>query len=463
MYKHKISLRNTYSVLFFIGLFFFPFNSFEGFKIFGEYKNESAAYFFFTGFVLLIADIICKKKISIPYNNIIFKILLFFFIWCIIATAINFSNISDNYFKHTTGFVRFFRQYFSLLISGLIFPFLYWNVIRNMKIRDILLKIRKTFLISLIFAFIYGLLELFVYKFGYNFLYSLIKMFNYFPFLEEKIMSDGRIASISFEPPFLAVYLISISGWMFSYIITEKKIYKYFPSILILILTYYSGSRTGLIVVFIQLLVFISLTFNKNQKILLTKVVIISFSVLSLYFLSANQSRIVNDISKKIESLDFKGNLKNNISNQSRFGIQYASLMVFLDHPLTGAGFGQQAYHAKKYYPGWSKNNNWEFNLLYLNSKEPSFPPGYNLYTRLLAETGIIGTLTFLILIFVSISQARSYIKDQDNEKKTLGIILTVTFSGLYINWLQIDTFRVYILWLSLCILIKMYSVKINK
>ena len=463
MYKHKISLRNTYSVLFFIGLFFFPFNSFEGFKIFGEYKNESAAYFFFTGFVLLIADIICKKKISIPYNNIIFKILLFFFIWCIIATAINFSNISDNYFKHTTGFVRFFRQYFSLLISGLIFPFLYWNVIRNMKIRDILLKIRKTFLISLIFAFIYGLLELFVYKFGYNFLYSLIKMLNYFPFLEEKIMSDGRIASISFEPPFLAVYLISISGWMFSYIITEKKIYKYFPSILILILTYYSGSRTGLIVVFIQLLVFISLTFNKNQKILLTKVVIISFSVLSIYFLSANQSRIVNDISKKIESLDFKGNLKNNISNQSRFGIQYASLMVFLDHPLTGVGFGQQAYHAKKYYPGWSKNNNWEFKLLYLNSKEPSFPPGYNLYTRLLAETGIIGTLTFLILIFVSISQARSYINDQDNEKKTLGIILTVTFSGLYINWLQIDTFRVYILWLSLCILIKMYSVIINK
>ncbi len=458
--QQKITLRSIYNVLFFIGLFFFPFNSFEGLKVFGEYKNESAAYFFFAGFVLLVVDVLFKKKVSIPYNNIIFKILLFFFLWAIVATLINLSGVSTSYFKHTTGFVRFIRQYISLLISGLIFPFFYWNVLAKMTLSEILLKTRKTFLYSLIIAVIYGFLELFVYKFGYNFLYPLIKIFNYFPFLEEKILSNGRISSISYEPPFFAVYLISISGWMFSYILTEKNNYKYLPTLAILILTYYSGSRTGLIVIFIQLIIFLSISLSKKQKIIVSLAVLVLFSISSVYFLTVNQSNALNDISKKIESLDFKGNLKKNISNQSRFGIQYASIKVFMDHPISGVGFGQQAYHAKKYYPGWAKSNNWEFKYLYLNSNEPSFPPGYNLYTRLLAETGIIGILIFLFLIFVSVSQTMRFIRDQDQEIKILGIILLVTFAGLYINWLQIDTFRVYILWFSLCVLMKLNSVK---
>ena len=460
MYNQKITIRNIYNILFFIGLFFFPFNSFDGLKFFGEYKNESAAYFFFAGFIILIIEILLKKKILIPVNNIIYKILIFFLLWCVVSTIINYSTISLSYFKHTTGFIRFIRQYISLLISGLIFPFFYWNVIVKMSIRDVLLKIRKTLLFSLIIATIYGFLQIAVYKFGLVFFKSTIKLFNYFPFLEERIISNGRISSISFEPPFFAVYLISISGWMFSYILTENKKIKYIPTIAIIILTYYSGSRTGFIVIFIQLLVFFSITLNRKQKIVASISAVLFIASLCLFFLTIKQSTVLNDISKKIESLDFKGNLKKNISNQSRLGIQYASLQVFYDHPLTGVGFGQQAYHAKNYYPGWAKSNNWEFKYLYLNSNEPSFPPGYNLYTRLLAETGIIGILIFLFLIYVSIKQSLNFIKNQNQEIKILGIILLVTFCGLYINWLQIDTFRVYVLWLSLCVLMKLNLVK---
>ena len=460
MYNQKITIRNIYNILFFIGLFFFPFNSFDGLKYFGEYKNESAAYFFFAGFIILIVELLIIKRVSIPLNNLIYKILILFLLWCIISSVINSFTIYINYFKHTTGFVRFIRQYISLLISGLIFPFFYWNVIFKMSLSEILIKTRRIFLFSLVIATIYGFLELFVYKFGYKFLYPLIKLFNYFPFLEEKILSNGRISSISYEPPFFAVYLISISGWMFSYILTEKKLIKYVPTLAILLLTYYSGSRTGLIVVFIQLIIFLSIALSKKQKFLVTAITVFFVTVLCLFFVTAKQSIVLNDISKKIESLDFKNNLKKNISNQSRFGIQYASLMVFKDNPIIGVGFGQQAYYAKNYYPGWAKSNNWEFKYLYLNSNEPSFPPGYNLYTRLLAETGIIGILIFLFLIYVSIKQTLNFIKNQNQEIKILGIILLVTFSGLYINWLQIDTFRVYVLWLSLCVLMKLNLVK---
>ncbi len=420
----------------------------------GEYKNESGAYFFFAGFILLIVEILYKKKVSIPFNNIVFKILFLFFLWCIVTTIINLPTISISYLKHTSGLNRFIRQYIALLLGGGIFLFFYWNVIRTMSLSQVLYKFRKTFLFSLIFASIYGFLELAIYKFGFNFLYPIIKLFNYFPFLEEKPLSSGRISSISYEPPFLAVYLISIAGWMFSYILTEKKNYKYIPTILILILTYFSGSRTALIVIFIQLFLFLSFVLSHKQKIIATLAFVSFTLILSLFFVTTSQSKVLNDISKKIESLDFKGNLRKNMSNQSRFGIQYASLMVFEEHPLIGVGFGQQAFHTRYHYPLWAKNNNWEFTNLYLNSKVLSFPPGYNLYTRLLAETGIIGILVFLSLIFITIKQALSFIKERDIEIKVLGTILLITFSGLYINWLQIDTFRVYIFWVSLCVLV---------
>ena len=74
MYNQKITIRNIYNILFFIGLFFFPFNSFDGLKYFGEYKNESAAYFFFAGFIILIVELLIIKRVSIPLNNLIYKI-----------------------------------------------------------------------------------------------------------------------------------------------------------------------------------------------------------------------------------------------------------------------------------------------------------------------------------------------------------------------------------------------------
>jgi O-antigen ligase len=276
-------------------------------------------------------------------------------------------------------------------------------------------------------------------------------------------LSSGRISSISYEPPFFAVYLISISGWMFSYILTERSRLKYLPTTAIIILTYYSGSRTGLIVIFIQLIFFLSIILNKKQKIIASLTFIGFITFTSFFFLTVNQSNALNDISKKIESLDFKGNLKKNISNQSRFGIQYASLKVFSENPIIGVGFGQQGFHARYHYPLWAKNDNWEFEHIYLNSKEPSFPPGYNLYTRLLAETGIIGIIIFLSLIFVTIKQSFTFIKNKDFETRVIGIILSTTLVGLYINWLQIDTFRVYIFWVSLCLLMQVSNQKQQK
>ena len=451
----KLSTIKIYHLLFFLGMFFFPFNEYQGIPVLGEFAGESGALFLFVGFIFLVIEWAKTKKIRIPYNNFIFQLISFFLLWCILSTLINLPIVIDSYFKHTGGINRFIRQYFALLISSVIFFSLYWNVLIEMELKSILFKVRKTFLLSLIFATVYGFLETLVSYFKIGSALPILKIFDYFPFLEVSLHAEGRISSISYEPPFFAIYLITIAGWMFSYIVTEKGISKFIPTILVLILTFFSGSRTGLMVVFFQMFIFASVLYRDPEFKKYIVMSLVYFISLSSVLLLVNGNKIVKSISHKVESLDFKGNLKKNISNKSRFGMQYASLQVFKEHPLVGVGFGQQTYYSRLKYPYWATSNNYEFALWYKDKNDKTFPPGYNLYTRLLAETGIVGILLFLALMYYSIKRARQLMKYKTGDEKTLATIIYISFIGLYLNWLQIDTFRIYGLWLSLAILMR--------
>lgn len=442
------SLNKPYHLLFFLGLFFFPFNSFEGIKALGEFKNESGAYFFLLGFILLFF----QKKISLPLYNSVFKIILVFLGWCFLSTLLNFQNVENSYFKHTTGINRFIRQYVSLLLSGIVFFLFYYNVLIKMEIKEILYKIRTVFLYSLFTATVVGFFELLAGYYGISLARYAFYVLDYFPFFEKRLIGD-RISSIADEPPFFAVYLITISGWMFSYILTNKGFLKYIPTLLILVLTFYSGSRTALIVIFVQVIIFFLTTVSREKIIKNTIRATVVFSFLTVCIFIFNGDKIIKAFEEKIESLDFKSNLTKNISNQSRFGMQYAALQVFLEHPVIGVGYGQQTYYSRFHYPAWAMKNNYEFDEAYKNPAVKAFPPSYNMYTRILAELGLVGISIFIFLIYFSIKKIKFLIKNKNGEKQVLAIILLVGLSGLFINLLQIDTFRLYGLWLYLAIL----------
>lgn len=452
-------LRKLYTILFFLGLFFFPFNDYEGIPLLGEFKSEAGALFLIVGFLVLGVEVGFSKKVYVPYKSFIFQLIMVFLIWCFITTLLNINTVSANYFKQTGGINRFVRQYFALLLSSLVFLILYVNVLAKMELKEILLKIRKVFLWSLIIAFVYGFFEILVSSFGYRVFYKVLEAFNYFPFLEANLYPQGRISSISYEPPFLAIYLITISGWMFSYILTSKKPTRFLPAIAVLILTYFSGSRTGLVVIFIQLFIF-SIFLYKDQRFkkYITNF-LVGFTVIFSVLLVLNGEKVIKSVAEKMDSLDFKKNLTKNVSNQSRFGMQYASIQVFLENPVIGVGFGQQTYHNRTHYPTWATRKNYEFELYYKNKKEKAFPPGYNIYTRLLAETGLIGIILFLMILFFSLNEIRLLMKRARDEEKTLLMILLISLVGLYINWFQIDTFRMYGVWLGLAILIRIRNI----
>lgn len=243
---------------------------------------------------------------------------------------------------------------------------------------------------------------------------------------------------------------------MVSYIFTEKKFYKFLPLGIILILVFFSDSRSALIVILAQLMV-LGLLFLLDPRFKKgTLKVIKIFAIISFGAILWKSDDLIETYKEKADRVNFAKNWKGDISNKSRFGIQYATFKVFEDHPIIGVGLGQNAYHSLHYYPYWATKDNWEFRLRYKNQAEKSFPPGYNYYTRTLAELGIIGFSLFGSLILLSIYYSGLFWKFTNDHLRFMGVILILSFVGIAINWMQLDYFRQYGFWLSLMLLIKL-------
>jgi len=430
-----------------LGIFFLPFNSWEGISFLGEYYRDSCFLFFISAFIILLF----KKKINIPYKNLIFQLLLFFILWAFIATLLNFHNVSEYYFKQTSGAFRFINQFGSLIIAAVILPITFYNGFNSFNIERLLILIRKSILISLLIVFLYSIIEVLIVKFDVLWLKkSVLNLFDYFPFTDARTdMRLNRISSVSFEPPALGTYLISIAGWMISYIITEEKRSKYIPSLIILFLGFVSGSRAAFFAILIQFFVAALILLRKTQsKKNIYKIILITFFS-SAVVLGTYNKQIFDYVKQEISS--FKLNDSTHaLSNKSRFGIQQAMFKVFLENPFSGTGYGQQAFESWKKYPNWAKNNNWEFRLKYLNQNDKRFPPGYNLYLRILSETGIIGMLIFGLLLLQIFLWCFNNLK---NKRKIYSFIILVSMIGFSLNWLKMDSFRIYFFWICLALI----------
>ena len=445
--KLNLNILNVSFYLILTGIFFLPFNSWNGISILGEYYRDSCVLFFLLAFFILLF----KKKIKLPLHSPIFYSLIVFLVWAAATTALNFETVTDNYFKQTSGVIRFLRQYFSLILAAFILPITFYNSFLNIDSKRIIYLIRKAIYYSFVIVIVYAIIEVLVVKFNLiNLKKPVLNLFDYFPFVEAKTdLRLKRISSVTFEPPALGTYLITIFAWMCSYIITSKSYFRFLPALLVIALAFISGSRAAFFIILVQAFIFvfaISQSFQYNK--IFSKIVLISAAAITIGFL-AFAPKILNYVDNEIQSFKLNDN-DHSLSNKSRFGIQYAMYKVFLDNPVIGAGYGQQAFEARSKYPPWAKRNNWEFRLKYLNQNNKRFPPGYNLYLRLAAETGALGLLSFLLFMcFISIWCYNNLFK----QKNLLAIIVFVSMAGFMLNWLKMDTFRIYGFWICLALI----------
>jgi len=454
----KLNLNIVYVSFYLIltGIFFLPFNSWNGISVLGEYYRDSCVLFFLLAFFILLF----KKKIKLPLHSPIFYSLIVFLVWAAVTTALNFETVIVNYFKQTSGVIRFLRQYFSLILAAFILPVTFYNSFLKIDSKRVIYLIRKAIYYSFVIVIVYAIIEVLVVKFNLiNLKKPVLNLFDYFPFVEAKTdLRLKRISSVTFEPPALGTYLITIFAWMCSYIITSKSYFRFLPALLVIVLAFISGSRAAFFIIVVQAFIFvfaISQSFQYNK--IFSKIVLISAAAITIGFL-AFAPKILNYVDNEIQSFKLNDN-DHSLSNKSRFGIQYAMYKVFLDNPVIGAGYGQQAFEARSKYPPWAKRNNWEFRLKYLNQNNKRFPPGYNLYLRLAAETGALGLLSFLLFMcFISIWCYNNLFK----QKNLLAIIVFVSMAGFMLNWLKMDTFRIYGFWICLALIFVSSTKKIS-
>lgn len=452
-----ITLRKIYTIFFFLGIFFIPFNEFEGWPLLGEYSDEAATYFFLIGFILVIIESILKGRISVQYKNSLSVLLILFILWSAVSTLLNFGTVSENMFKGISGINRYFRQNVSLLMSALVFTIFFWNVIKNFSVYKIFILIRRFLLYSLIIVSIYGFIEIAIVFFNMYFLLPVLESFDILPFVNTKLHIGHRIgiSSITFEVPALGTYLLTIFPWMVSYLLTSKKIFRFIPTICILILLFFSDSRSALIIILIQLIALVFLFIYDPKYRVQTLKFLIYTVVLATIGMLIQSDQIIETTKEKADRINFSKNLTENVSNKSRFGMQYAAIQVFKENPVTGVGLGQLAYHSRHHYPYWSTNNNYEFDLFYKNENLKSFPPNYNFYIRVLSELGIIGLFIWLSIIFLSLYYSLLFWKLSNSKYRFIGVILLLSFIGISINWLQVDHFKQYGFWICLTLLIK--------
>ena len=443
----SITIKNLIIPILLLGIFFIPFNSWSGIGFLGEYYRDSCFLFFSFAFVLVLF----KRRINIPIKNLIFQFLILFILWSILATLFNAHNMVDYYFKQTSGFSRFINQFGSLIIASIIIPLTFYNGFKWININKTFRLIRRVVLASLIIVLIYSIIEILIVKFNMvNLKKPLLNLFDYFPFTEAKTdMRLRRISSVTFEPPALGTYLLSIAGWMFSYILTEKKNFKYLPTVIVLFLGFMSGSRAAFFAIIIQFII-ASIIFLKNKNLTRNLYrVIIGFSTVSILTITYFSEPIYNYIKKEINSFKLDDST-HSLSNKSRFGIQQAMFYVFLENPISGTGYGLQAFESRKKYPTWAKKNNWEFRLKYLNQNDKRFPPGYNMYLRILSETGLVGFLFFGLMLLQIFLWCFNNLK---SENSTIAFIILISMIGFSLNWLKMDSFRIYFFWLCLALI----------
>lgn len=451
--KKKYSLINIVTILVFMGIFFLPFNSFEGFDFLGEFSKDSCTIFFLLASIFLFLRAFLLGRLRVPIKNPLFHLLLIFYFWLIVSTLLNVPNISSYYFKQTSGFSRTIRQYLALFFSGIIFLLTYYNAFNNFNIKRLFFKVRRVIFYSFIVVSIYSIIEILILKFKVFSLEPVINLFNYFPFTDVHLdFRNYRISSVTFETPALATYLFFVAGWMFSYVVTGEGFKKYIPGLLTIVLALFSGSRAGLLIIFIQAIAFgYFLLKKKKHQILFIRILKYSFLAVVLVFLVKGKT-ITNYIYENATSFKIEDDV-HAISNKSRFGIQYALFQVFLQNPIYGVGFGQQAFVSKNLYPPWATKDNWEFRLIYLNEDVKNFPPGYNIYLRILAESGFIGLLLFLTLLSAMLFVAHKVSANNEGPHSLMAIVVFVSILGVIFNWLKMDTFRIFNFWINLALL----------
>ena len=120
---------------------------------------------------------------------------------------------------------------------------------------------------------------------------------------------------------------------------------------------------------------------------------------------------------------------------------------IFNQHPIAGVGVGFSGFYFKDNLPdaGWGLTETKD--LLYRSNALMNVK---NIWSRLLAETGLIGFALFIALLFVSVVTSIDMVKSDNSRRRALGFMGVFMLIALLIEGFSVDSFALPYIWFTL-------------
>lgn len=306
-------------------------------------------------------------------------------------------------------FFRFTKQILFINMEFIILSFLIWHLYYsnfNQAFRDI----RRAFFTLTSFLIAYSLFELLWLKFGSSVGFSFLVTVN--PLLYDPGSAHGwwppllwrnQLRSMFPEPSFFGIFSAMVIPFLWSYLFEHKHKGRYiFMIFFYTVMIAATNARTAIALFGMELLLLVLSMFTvKSKKYGKTVLLIVTISAMAFTF----------------NFINIPGNLKNNAdlyfdrtigslgstqrySNNARLSYLEADFKTAVEHSVFGVGTGLKDAYIDANLPTFSFSNQevmkWKY---YMHTKGvlKSGYPGTNKYVDLMAESGVIGLLLYLL------------------------------------------------------------------
>lgn len=337
----------------------------------------------------------CLKNLILSKNK--FLLIIFgFFLFIFPYDSINFENSILKFFFY-------FRQVF--MFFGILIYLINNNL--NNKILD---KIKKIYLVILSIIIIDVIIEYFT---GSN-------------IFGNKTIYTGRISSFTNDELIIGYIFCFLTLISYGFIVTKiKNIYFIIFVFFALLISFIIGERSNFIKLFLLLLIFSSFhnwRINGFSFVKLSKIILTSFILISLFFVFTKNTSQANKLYKIpvniLSGNEIISDIKQHFYKSKHAPHYLTAINIFSNYPIFGIGIDNFKEESRK-----DKYYNKE--LTFSDERSSSHP--HQLYFELLAEVGLLGFIYFLTIFIWSLQASlKSYFKS--NNPELLGHIMLFMF-----------------------------------
>ena len=413
----------------FLIVFFLPFERVPSYELAGVNLKINTLLGFLTLFAWVLALMFNHKKYRLEPNILAIPLSLF-----VIAMLLSLSQ-AENLSRAVSVFVFIL---FTIALSMLAV-----NLVNSQE------NLQKTLLILFFSSFLVGLFGLF--QFGGDVVGLPASLTLLKKGYTSLVFGFPRIQAFSMEPLYFANYLLIPLCVGLALAIARVEVIKRFWLIALLalllvnfILTVSRGGYFGLLVSFLILgIFFFKKTFTwRNILIGVVTAAIVVYGV--TFALSKGEYRATNEFLSHLKLEDITAGE----SIQGRLITFRHALHAYDQSPIFGLGIGNYGPWAKNYPPvrpktGWDIVN--------------------NQYIELLAETGLVGTITFGLIILVLIFRTLMALKyASDIFLKSVLIGLLAALAGVLVQYNFMSTLYIIHIWVLIGLLVAVQNIILN-